>query len=59
MLLKDQGRLAGAESLDQRALDASERTLGEELPSMLVPVNNFSALLKDQGKLTDAGPLDW
>ena len=49
-LYKDQGKLAEAEKMYQRALDGYEKAWGPEHTSTLDTVNNLGLLCKDQGK---------
>ena len=56
-LFQDQGRLAEAEPLFKRALEARERVLGKEHPETLLGVNNLAALFQAQGRLAEAEPL--
>ena len=54
MLYSNQGRLAEAEKMYERALKECEKALGAEHPSTLDTVNNFGNLYRDQGKLAEA-----
>jgi len=51
------GLLKDAEPLYRRALEARERTLGEEHPETLVSINNLAGCLQVMGLLKDAEPL--
>ena len=51
-----QGRLAEAETLFKRALEARERVLGKDHPDTLQSVDNLAALYQAQGRLTEAEP---
>jgi len=53
-LCRDQGKLIEAKQMYQRALQSSEKMLGEEHILMLRIVNNLGLLYNDQGKLTEA-----
>ncbi|KAL2258899.1 hypothetical protein VTK26DRAFT_7612 [Humicola hyalothermophila] len=53
-LCADQGRLAEAESIYQRALEGYEKALGQDYISTLDTVNNLGSLCADQGRLTEA-----
>ena len=54
MLYADQGKLAEAEKMYQRALDGYEKAWGPEHTSTLDTVNNLGLLYNDQGKLAEA-----
>jgi tetratricopeptide (TPR) repeat protein len=54
LLYADQGRLAEAESMYQRAVEGKEKALGRDHPSTLDTVNNLGILYADQGRLTEA-----
>ena len=54
LLYADQGKLAEAESMHQRALAGYEKALGPEHTSTLDTINNLSLLYSDQGKLAEA-----
>lgn len=54
VLFADQGKLAEAEKMYQRALEEKEKALGPEHTSTLDTVNNLGLLYSDQGKLTEA-----
>jgi tetratricopeptide (TPR) repeat protein len=53
-LYNDQGKLAEAEQMYQRALQGYEKALGPEHTSMLDTVNNLGLLYQKQGKLAEA-----
>ncbi|KAI9854152.1 MAG: hypothetical protein M1813_001359, partial [Trichoglossum hirsutum] len=53
-LYSDQGKLAEAEAMYQRALAGYEKALGPEHTSTLSTVNNLGSLYKKQGKLAEA-----
>ena len=53
-LYKDQGKLAEAEKMYQRALDGKEKALSPTHTSTLGTVINLGLLYKDQGKLDEA-----
>ena len=53
-LYSDQGKLAEAEKMYQRALDGYEKAWGPEHTSTLDTVNNLGLLYKDQGKPADS-----
>ncbi|OBT93043.1 hypothetical protein VE01_09002 [Pseudogymnoascus verrucosus] len=53
-LCSDQGKLAEAEEMYQRALKGKEKALGAEHTSTLRTVNNLGNLYADQGKLAEA-----
>ena len=53
-LYKDQGKLAEAEQMYQRALQGKEKALGAEHTSTLDTVHELGSLYKDQGKLGEA-----
>jgi len=50
-LLQDQGDLAGARALHERALAIREKTLGPEHPDTAESLNNLALLLQAQGDL--------
>ncbi|KAH8587304.1 P-loop containing nucleoside triphosphate hydrolase protein [Bisporella sp. PMI_857] len=54
LLYADQGKLAEAESMYERALAGKEKALGAEHTSTLDTVNNLGLLYADQGKLAEA-----
>jgi tetratricopeptide (TPR) repeat protein len=54
LLYWNQGKLAEAELMYERALRGKEKTLGAEHTSTLKTVNNLGALYMDQGKLAEA-----
>ncbi|PVH91284.1 hypothetical protein DM02DRAFT_734231 [Periconia macrospinosa] len=54
LLYADQGKLAEAEEMYQRALQGYEKALGPEHTSTLSMVNNLGSLYADQGKLAKA-----
>jgi tetratricopeptide (TPR) repeat protein len=56
-LLKNQGELAGARPLFERALAICEKVLGPEHPDTARSLNNLACLLLDRGELADARPL--
>jgi tetratricopeptide (TPR) repeat protein len=56
-LLHDQGELAQARPLYERALAIREQALGSEHPQTAQCLNNLAALLQDQGDLAGARPL--
>ena len=56
-LLQDQGDLAAARPLYERALAIREKALGPEHPDTATSLNNLAALLQDQGDLAAARPL--
>ena len=53
-LYHDQGKLAEAEQMFQRALQGYEKALGTEHTSTLDTVHNLGNLYRDQGKLAEA-----
>jgi hypothetical protein len=53
-LLKDQGDLAAARPLFERALAIKEKVLGPEHPSTATILNNLALLVQDQGDLAAA-----
>jgi len=53
-LYKDQGKMAEAEKMYERALDGKEKAWGPEHTSTLDTVNNLGLLYTDQGKLVEA-----
>lgn len=53
-LCADQGKLAEAEKMYQRALQGYEKALGLEHTSTLAAVNNLGLFYADQGKLDEA-----
>jgi tetratricopeptide (TPR) repeat protein len=53
-LYSDQGRLAEAEAMYNRALQGSEEALGPKHTSTLDTVNNLGNLYKNQGRLAEA-----
>ena len=57
LLLQDQGDLAGARPLYERALAIFEKALGPEHPHTATSLNNLANLLQAQGDLTGARPL--
>jgi tetratricopeptide (TPR) repeat protein len=56
-VLRDQGDLAGARPLFERALAIYEKALGPEHPHTAGSLNNLAGLLQDQGDLARARPL--
>jgi tetratricopeptide (TPR) repeat protein len=54
LLYSDQGKLAEAQSMYERALAGNEKALGAEHTSTLETVNNLGILYKAQGKLAEA-----
>ena len=54
VLLADQGKLAEAEKMYQRALEGYEKAWGPEHTSTLDTVNNLGNLYKNQGKMDEA-----
>ena len=54
ILYADQGKLAEAEKMYQRALDGKEKAWGPEHTLTLNTVNNLGLLYADQGKLAEA-----
>jgi tetratricopeptide (TPR) repeat protein len=54
MLYVDQGKLAEAEEMYQRALQGKEKALGPEHTSTLETVNHFGSLYRVQDKLAEA-----
>ena len=56
-LLQDQGDLAGARPLFERALAINEKALGPEHPDTAANLNNLARLLRAQGDLAGARPL--
>ena len=56
-LLQDQGDLAGARPLFERALAIREKALGPEHPDTATSLNNLAVLLQAQGDLAGARPL--
>jgi tetratricopeptide (TPR) repeat protein len=54
LLYADQGKLAEAEHMYQRALQGYEKAWGPEHTSTLDTVNNLANLYADQGKLAEA-----
>jgi tetratricopeptide (TPR) repeat protein len=57
LLLRNQGDLAGARPLYERALAISEKALGPEHPDTATSLNNLAHLLQAQGDLAGARPL--
>ena len=55
--MKDQGELEDAEALYRRAIEAGERTWGDEDARVLACVNNLAGCLQCQGKLTEVEAL--
>jgi tetratricopeptide (TPR) repeat protein len=53
-LYRDQGKLAAAQSMFERALAGREKALGVEHTSTLDTVNNLGVLYRAQGKLAAA-----
>ncbi|KAJ5565742.1 hypothetical protein N7535_007380 [Penicillium sp. DV-2018c] len=49
-----QGAYEEAESMQRRALEAREKTLGQEHPYTLISVSNLGNVLSDQGKYEEA-----
>ena len=58
-LLQDQGKHSLADPFFRRAVEGCERTLGRDHPHTLNSINNVGSLLKEQGKLKEAEPLDY
>lgn len=54
LLYADQGKIAKAEEMYQRALSGKEKIYGPEHISILDTVNNLGVLYKSQGKLAEA-----
>jgi tetratricopeptide (TPR) repeat protein len=54
LLYADQGKLAEAQSMYERALAGREKALGAEHTSTLTTVNNLGIIYKNQGKLHEA-----
>ena len=54
LLYADQGKLAEAEKMYQRALEGYEKAWGPEHTSTLDTVNNLGILYKNQGKMAEA-----
>jgi len=54
LLYSDQGRLAEAEAMYQRALAGKEKALGPEHTSTLNTINNLGNLYINQGRLVEA-----
>ncbi len=54
LLYADQGKMAEAEKMYQRALEGYEKAWGPEHTSTLGTVNNLGILYKNQGKLAEA-----
>ena len=54
VLYKDQGKLAEAEQMYERALQGTEKALGAEHVSTLSTVNNLGTVYQNQGKLAEA-----
>ena len=54
LLYADQGKLAKAEQMLERALQGKEKVLGAERTSTLSTANNLGSLYKSQGKLAEA-----
>jgi tetratricopeptide (TPR) repeat protein len=54
MLYLDQGKLAKAEKMYQRALQGKEKALGADHTLALQTVNNLGLLYRNQGKLAEA-----
>ena len=52
--MADQGKLAEAEKMYQRALEGYEKAWGPEHTSTLDTVNNLGNLYPDQGKMAEA-----
>ena len=57
LLLQDQGDLAGARPLYERALAIREKVLGAEHPDTATSLSNLAILLQAQGDLAAARPL--
>ena len=57
VLLSDEGDLAGARPLHERALAIREKALGPEHPDTATSLNNLANLLQNQGDLARARPL--
>src|SRR6516162_8873367 len=54
---QEQGDLAGARPLHERALAISEKVLGPEHPDTATSLHNLASLLQDQDDLAGARPL--
>jgi tetratricopeptide (TPR) repeat protein len=54
MLYCDQGRLAEAEKMYQRAPQGNEKALGADHTPTLLTVNNLGNLYRKRGKLAEA-----
>lgn len=54
LLLRNQGRLAKAESYARQALEARRRVLGDDHPDTLTSISNLGVLLARQGRLAEA-----
>lgn len=54
LLYEDQGKLAEAEEMYQRALQGYEKALGPDHTSTLSIINNLTPIYADQGKLVEA-----
>jgi tetratricopeptide (TPR) repeat protein len=57
LLLGDQGDLAGARPLYERALAIKDKLRGPEHSDTALSINNLASLLHDQGDLAAARPL--
>lgn len=55
--LHAQGDLAGAQALEEKALEVCRRVLGEEHPDTLASMNNLASTLRAQGDLAGAWAL--
>ncbi|MGB6697833.1 MAG: tetratricopeptide repeat protein [Methylocella sp.] len=57
LLLQNQGDLAGARPLHERALAIREKALGPDHPDTAASLNNLASLLRAQGDFAGARPL--
>ncbi|MGC2092229.1 MAG: tetratricopeptide repeat protein, partial [Methylocella sp.] len=57
LLLQNQGDLAGAQPLHERALAIREKALGPDHPDTAASLNNLASLLRAQGDFAGARPL--
>ncbi|MGI2909795.1 tetratricopeptide repeat protein, partial [Tolypothrix sp. VBCCA 56010] len=56
-LYQSQGRYSEAEPLYQKALQLTQRLLGEEHPDVAMSYNNLALLYESQGRYSEAEPL--
>ena len=57
LLYAAEGRYAGAEPLNQRALAIWEKTLGPAHPDVALSLNNLAELYRAQGRYAEVEPL--